>query len=95
MTYGIAGTSLIAFLSSLTNTRYTATQYALFSSLYTLPGKTLEGLSGFIVDGIGYPSFFIYTACLGIPAVFLLRWLSKQADAPASLLKNSAGEVHS
>jgi len=47
---GIAGSVFIAFLSGLTNTAYTATQYALFSSLMTLPGKTIGGFSGLIVD---------------------------------------------
>jgi len=70
------GTALIAFLSSLTSARYTATQYALFSSLYALPGKILEGLSGFVVDAVGYPWFFLYTASLSIPALLLLWWLN-------------------
>jgi len=70
------GTALIAFLSSLTSARYTATQYALFSSLYALPGKILEGFSGFVVDAIGYPWFFLYTAALSVPALLLLWWLS-------------------
>jgi MFS transporter, PAT family, beta-lactamase induction signal transducer AmpG len=87
--YGIAGTSLIAFLSGVTNRRYTATQYALFSSIYALPGKTLEGFSGFIVDGISYTGFFIYAACLGIPALLLLLWLSKQQDAPEVLRRST------
>jgi MFS transporter, PAT family, beta-lactamase induction signal transducer AmpG len=69
------GTALIAFLSSLTSARYTATQYALFSSLYALPGKFLEGFSGRIVEAIGYPHFFIYTASLSIPALALLVYL--------------------
>ncbi|HEV7433113.1 MAG TPA: hypothetical protein VGN77_08715, partial [Steroidobacteraceae bacterium] len=71
------GTALIAFLSSLTSARYTATQYALFSSLYALPGKILEGLSGFVVDAIGYPWFFLYTASLSVPALLLLWFLAK------------------
>ena len=69
------GTALIAFLSSLTSARYTATQYALFSSLYALPGKILEGFSGHVVDAIGYPHFFLYTASLSIPALLLLVYL--------------------
>jgi PAT family beta-lactamase induction signal transducer AmpG len=72
---GVHGTVLIAFLSSLTSSRYTATQYALFSSLYALPGKLLEGTSGFVVDAIGYPAFFLYTAALSIPGLVLLVWL--------------------
>jgi MFS transporter, PAT family, beta-lactamase induction signal transducer AmpG len=74
------GTALIAFLSSLTSARYTATQYALFSSLYALPGKILEGLSGFVVDAVGYPWFFLYTASLSVPALLLLWYLAGQGQ---------------
>ena len=69
---GVAGTALIAYLSSLTSASYTATQYALFSSMYALPGKLLMGTSGFVVDAIGYPWFFVYTSALGLPALVLL-----------------------
>ncbi|MFT3906424.1 MAG: MFS transporter [Steroidobacteraceae bacterium] len=72
------GTALIAFLSSLTSPRYTATQYALFSSLYALPPKILEGFSGRVVDALGYPTFFIYTASLSMPALLLLIWLVRR-----------------
>jgi PAT family beta-lactamase induction signal transducer AmpG len=77
------GTALIAFLSSLTSARYTATQYALFSSLYALPGKYLEGLSGKVVDAIGYQQFFIYTATLSIPALLLLVYLVRHGQLQA------------
>jgi PAT family beta-lactamase induction signal transducer AmpG len=76
---GIAGTALIAYLSSLTSASYTATQYALFSSMYALPGKLLMGTSGFVVDAIGYPAFFTYTATLGLPALVLLFFLARRA----------------
>ncbi len=75
---GVHGTSLIAFLSSLTSAKYTATQYALFSSLYALPGKFLEGLSGFVVDAIDYPMFFVYTASLSLPGLAILYWLIRR-----------------
>ncbi|MEK6806777.1 MAG: MFS transporter [Pseudomonadota bacterium] len=68
---GMAGTAFIAYLSSLTNTAYTATQYALFSSLMTLPGKFLSGYSGQVADAIGWEGFFLYTSALGIPALLL------------------------
>lgn len=74
---GIAGTSLIAYLSSLTSASYTATQYALFSSMYALPGKLLMGTSGFVVDAVGYPWFFVYTSSLGVPALVLLFYLAR------------------
>jgi PAT family beta-lactamase induction signal transducer AmpG len=51
MSGGIAGTALIAYMSSLTTLGSTATQYALFSSLYALPGKLLAAVSGRIVEG--------------------------------------------
>ncbi|MGH8249593.1 MAG: AmpG family muropeptide MFS transporter [Steroidobacteraceae bacterium] len=75
---GVHGTALIAFLSSLTSSRYTATQYALFSSFYALPGKLLEGTSGFVVDAIGYSAFFTYTAALSIPGLLILLWLARR-----------------
>ena len=78
------GTALIAFLSSLTSARYTATQYALFSSFYALFGKILEGFSGFVVDGIGYQLFFVYTASLSVPALLMLLFLVRRGVVPAS-----------
>ncbi len=66
---GFTGTVFIAYLSGLTNTAYTATQYALFSSLMTLPGKLISGFSGFIVESIDWFSFFIYASGMGIPAI--------------------------
>lgn len=72
------GTALITFLSGLTSARYTATQYALFSSVYALPGKFLEGFSGFVVNALGYPRFFVYTACLSLPALALLALLAQR-----------------
>ncbi|WP_280566513.1 AmpG family muropeptide MFS transporter [Chromohalobacter sp. 296-RDG] len=74
---GLASTVFIAFLSSLTSRAYTATQYALFSSLMTLPGKFLGGFSGLVVDGVGYTGFFTVSAALGVPAVLLALWLAR------------------
>jgi PAT family beta-lactamase induction signal transducer AmpG len=79
---GLHGTALIAFMSSLTSASYTATQYAVLSSLYALPGKLLEGTSGFAVDALGYPSFFVYTASLSVPGLLLLYWLVRRDDGP-------------
>ena len=72
---GVSSVALIAYLSSLTNRAYTATQYALFSSLMTLPGKMVAGFSGKVVDAAGYPVFFFYAALLGIPAILLVLYL--------------------
>lgn len=70
-TGGLSISVFIAYLSSLTNTRYTATQYALFSSLMTLPGQLLGGLTGVVAENVGWVGFFLITAGLGIPAILL------------------------
>lgn len=75
---GLAATAFIAYLSSLTNTAYTATQYALFSSLMTLPGKFVSGFSGMIVDASGYAVFFTSAAIIGLPAIILVSILIKR-----------------
>jgi PAT family beta-lactamase induction signal transducer AmpG len=77
---GVHGTALIAFLSSLTSASFTATQYAVLSSLYSLLPKLLMGTSGLVVDAIGYPPFYLYTASLSIPALLLLYVLSRRRD---------------
>ena len=80
---GIAGAAFIAYMSSLTNTAYTATQYALFGTLWSLPAKTIAGFWGKIVDAYGYPLFFVYTAGIAMPALLLILWLMRRAPAPA------------
>ena len=72
---GIASAAFIAYLSGLTSISYSATQYALFSSIMLLLPKFIAGFSGKFVDLHGYPSFFIGTALLGIPVVILV-WLA-------------------
>ncbi|HTH43670.1 MAG TPA: AmpG family muropeptide MFS transporter [Oxalicibacterium sp.] len=72
---GIASAAFIAYLSSLTNVSYSATQYALFSSIMLLLPKFLAGYSGVYVDAYGYASFFTGTALLGVPVIALL-WLA-------------------
>ncbi len=74
---GIAISVFIAYLSSLTNKAYTATQYALFSSLMTLFPKIIAGFSGIIVDAYGYFAFYIYTSLLGLPALLVILYLLK------------------
>jgi PAT family beta-lactamase induction signal transducer AmpG len=75
---GLASAAFIAFLSSLTNVSFTAVQYAIFSSLMTLFPKMLGGYSGSIVDSIGYPSFFMITALLGMPVIALILLAKKK-----------------
>ena len=75
---GIASSAFIAYLSGLTNSAYSATQYALFSSVMLLLPKFIAGFSGQFVDAYGYEPFFIATALLGLP-VLILVWLAGQA----------------
>jgi PAT family beta-lactamase induction signal transducer AmpG len=79
---GIATSAFIAYLSSLTNRPYSATQYALFSSLMTLPAKFIGGFSGMMVDGYGYPWFFVYASVIGIPAILIVVYLMRREPVP-------------
>ena len=69
---GLASTAFVAFLSALTNVRFTAVQYAIFSSLMTLLPKVIGGYSGTMVDNMGYGGFFLTTALMGLPVIALI-----------------------
>ncbi len=81
---GIASAAFIAYLSSLTNISYSATQYALFSSLMLLLPKFIAGYSGVFVDLHGYSSFFIGTAALGVPVLVLVAVASRTHEKPST-----------
>lgn len=84
---GFAGAALIAYMSSLVSPGFAASQYALLSSLYALPGKLVGGLSGVMVDEFGYVRFFLATAAIGVPvaALSILVWRvhARPVEAPA------------
>lgn len=71
---GMAATAFVAYLSSLTNLKFSATQYALLSSLMMLLPRILGGYSGVMVEKLGYHDFFLLTAALGIPTLILIAW---------------------
>lgn len=77
---GLASAAFIAFLSSLTNISFTAMQYAIFSSLMTLLPKILGGYSGTIVETMGYEQFFLITALIGLPVLFLIILANKHLE---------------
>jgi PAT family beta-lactamase induction signal transducer AmpG len=83
---GLASAAFIAFLSSLTNVSFTATQYAIFSSLMTLLPKILGGYSGSMVDAIGYPAFFLVTALMGIPVLLLIIVAARRSEFSFKLI---------
>ena len=74
---GFAGAAFVVYLSALTSIKFTATQYALFSSLMLLIPKVLAGYSGSLVNYMGYSNFYIFTAIIGIPVLILIIWISK------------------
>lgn len=76
---GFAGAAFVIYLSGLTSIKFTATQYALFSSIMLFLPKLIAGYSGGWVDLIGYQNFFILTAILGVPVLFLIIWIGKFA----------------
>ena len=77
---GIASAAFIAYLSSLTNVQYSATQYALFSSMMLLLPKWLAGFSGAFVDTYDYPTFFIASALIGLPVLVLVWFIAQQKN---------------
>lgn len=77
---GFAMGVFIAFLSALTNIKFTAVQYAIFSSLMTLLPKVIGGYSGSIVENIGYANFFIFCALIGLPVLVLVYLVDKHID---------------
>ena len=74
---GFASTVLITYLASLTSPSYTATQYALFSSLMSFFGKLIAGYSGEVQEAVGWTGFFIYAAATGVPAIILAFYISR------------------
>src|SRR5690606_14820686 len=84
---GLASTAFVAYLSSLTNLKFSATQYALLSSIMLLLPRLLGGYSGSLVEKLGYEQFFVTTALLGIPTLLLiaLQWRNQPLQPmPAS-----------
>ena len=74
---GIATTAFITYISKLTNIEFSATQYALFSSMMLLFPKFIAGFSGVYVDSFGYVNFFVGSALIGVPVLGLIMLLKK------------------
>lgn len=104
---GLATAAFVAYLSSLTNLKFSATQYALLSSIMLLLPRLIGGYSGTIVEKLGYERFFAFTAVLGLPTLLLivLQWARERrnplqdqsleappAEAPASATPAVASE---
>jgi len=68
---GFAATIFIAYLSSLCNLKFAATQYAFLSAMFNFVGKSLSGFTGIMADKMGFETFFLFSAALGIPAIII------------------------
>lgn len=75
---GLGTAAYLAFMASLTNKRYTATQYALLTSLMGVPRVILSASSGFMADYLGWVNFFVSCAIMALPGLILLVWLGQQ-----------------
>ncbi|VXD02664.1 MFS transporter, PAT family, beta-lactamase induction signal transducer AmpG [Pseudomonas sp. 8Z] len=91
---GLATSAFVAYLSSLTNLKFSATQYALLSSIMLLLPRLIGGYSGVMVEKLGYAHFFLATALMGVPTLLLivLQWrrdlqAPPEAEEPPTLEK--------
>ena len=77
-TDGLADAAFITYLSALTSRAFTATQYALLSSLAGVPLRTLGAGSGWLAEAMGWPGFFLLTTAAALPAMALMLWLLRR-----------------
>lgn len=77
-TGGMGSAAFVAYLSNLCNTSFTATQYALFSSLAAVPTRFLSAPAGWIVDQTAWIPFFLFTAVAALPGVLMVAWLMRR-----------------
>jgi len=80
---GMGTAAFVAFMASITNKKFTATQYALLTSLIGIPRALASAVTGFMAKNIGWESFFIFCALAAVPGMLLLikfaPWNSKAA----------------
>jgi len=83
LTGGMASSAFVAYLSGLCHRDFTATQYALLSSLATFGLNVLAASGGYFADRLGWVPFFVLSTLACVPALLLLLWLMRRAPAPA------------
>jgi PAT family beta-lactamase induction signal transducer AmpG len=95
VTVGMGTSALLAFMAALTNKQFTATQFALLSTLATIPRSLLSAPSGFMAEALGWPQFFIVCALLALPGLLLLplvrQWFGPGPEANASATSSRSG----
>jgi len=75
---GMGTAAYVAYMASLTNKKFTATQYALLSSLMGVPRVIAAAPTGFLADAMGWTAFFLFCAVIAVPGLLLLRWLHRR-----------------
>jgi PAT family beta-lactamase induction signal transducer AmpG len=78
---GMGTSAFVAYMASLTNRKFSATQYALLTSLMAIPSKIISAPSGFLIEKVGYFYFFFICAALAIPGLLLIPIINKDASA--------------
>ena len=93
LTVGMGSAALIAFMASLTNRQFTATQFALLSTLATLPRSLLSAPSGFIAEALGWPQFFVVCTLLALPGLLLLPLVRAWFGSAPERTETAAGSA--
>jgi len=79
-TAGLGTAAFVGFMASLTDRRFTATQYALLSSLMGVPRVFASAPTGWFAESLGWPGFFLMCTLIAIPGLLLLRWIARLAE---------------
>ena len=83
ITTGMGTTAFVAYLSSLCNVAYTATQYALLTSLMAFSRTVMSSGAGWLADRVDWVTFFIITTLVALPGLMLLAWMMRRQRATA------------
>ncbi len=78
LSLGLGTAAYIGFMASLTNKKFTATQYALLTSFMGIPRVFAAAPTGYLAESLGWPTFFIFCSLSAIPGLLLLMWLNRR-----------------
>lgn len=81
LTAGMGTAAFVGFMAALTDRRFTATQYALLSSLMGVPRVLLSAPTGWLAQTLGWSGFFLLCVLIAIPGLLMLRWVTRLAAA--------------
>ncbi len=81
---GLGSSAYTAFMASMTNRKYTGTQYALLTALMALPRTFLSAPTGFMAEAMGWNGFFLFCTVIAIPGMAIIPFLTKKGPADHS-----------